>query len=101
MFGFRQNYSTNHALINLTKDIWKNLDEGKVGCVIFVFSQKSFDIIDFNVSSAKLEHYLTGDTANDLNRAFLIEGNKVSVNGFNSRIPHGSVLFFLYQTYTR
>ena len=35
-FDFRQNYSTVHALISLTENIRKNLDEGNIGCGIFV-----------------------------------------------------------------
>ena len=35
-FGFRQKYFTTHALISLTEDIRKNLDEGYIGCGIFV-----------------------------------------------------------------
>ena len=35
-FGFRQNYSTAHALISLTETIRKYLDEGKFACGIFV-----------------------------------------------------------------
>ena len=35
-FGFRQQYFTFHALISLTEDIRKNLDEGNIGCGIFV-----------------------------------------------------------------
>ena len=35
-FGFRQQHFTFHALISLTEDIRKNLDEGNIGCGIFV-----------------------------------------------------------------
>ena len=35
-FGFRQNYSTTHALTSLTEIIRKYLDEGKFACGIFV-----------------------------------------------------------------
>ena len=35
-FGFRQNVSTSHALINLTENIRQGLDEGYIGCGIFV-----------------------------------------------------------------
>ena len=35
-FGFRQKYSTIHALISLTENIRKNLGEGNIGCGIFV-----------------------------------------------------------------
>ena len=35
-FGFRQKSSTVHVLISLTESIRKNLDEGNIGCGIFV-----------------------------------------------------------------
>ena len=63
--GFQHNYSTNHALINLTEDIRKNLDEKKVGCGIFVDVQKSFDTVNHNILLAKLEHYVIRGVAND------------------------------------
>ena len=34
-FGFRQKYSTAHALISLTEDMQESLDEGNIGCFIF------------------------------------------------------------------
>ena len=36
-FGFRQKYSVVPALISLTENIRKNLDEGNIGCGIFVY----------------------------------------------------------------
>ena len=35
-FCFRQYYSTSHALINITENIRKALDEGNIGCRDFV-----------------------------------------------------------------
>ena len=35
-FGFRQKYSTTHALINLSENIRQALDVGTFGCGIFV-----------------------------------------------------------------
>ena len=35
-FGFRQKFSTFHALINLTENIRQALDEGYSGCSAFV-----------------------------------------------------------------
>ena len=35
-FGFRQQYSACHALINITKNIRKVLDEGNKSCGVFV-----------------------------------------------------------------
>ena len=31
-FGFREQYSTSHALINITENIRKALDDGNIGC---------------------------------------------------------------------
>ena len=35
-FGFRQNFSTAHVLIDLTENIRQALDVGYIGCGIFV-----------------------------------------------------------------
>ena len=35
-FGFRQQYSISHVLINITENIRKALDGGNIGCGVFV-----------------------------------------------------------------
>ena len=62
-FCFRLNYFAHHSLINLTEGSRKNLDEGKVGCGIFVDLQKAFDTVD-HILLAKLESYKTRCVAN-------------------------------------
>ena len=44
-FGFRQQYSTSHALINTTENIRKALGDGNIGCGVFVDLQKAFDTV--------------------------------------------------------
>ena len=84
-FGFRHNYSSDHALTNLTEDIRKNLDERKVGCGIFVDLQITFDTADHDVLLAKLEHYVIQGAANDSFKFYLSDRRHfVSINGFNS-----------------
>ena len=56
-FGFRQQYSTYHALINITKNIREALDEGNISCGVFVDLQKAFDTVDHKILLAKLNHY--------------------------------------------
>ena len=48
-FGFRQDFSTVHALINLTEIIRQTLDEEYIGCGIFVDLQKASDTVDHDI----------------------------------------------------
>ena len=57
LFGFRQKYSTVHALISLTENIRKSLDEENIGCGIFADLHKAFDTFEHNILLSKLEHY--------------------------------------------
>ena len=47
-FGFRQ-YSTSHALIDITENIRKALDVGNIACGAFVDLQKAFDTVDHQI----------------------------------------------------
>ena len=51
------NYSTTHALINLTESIRQTLDEGGFGCVIFTDLQKAFETIDYKILPQKFQYY--------------------------------------------
>ena len=45
-FGFRQQFSTSHVSINITENIRKTLDDGNIGCGLFVDLQKAFNTVD-------------------------------------------------------
>ena len=99
-FGFRQKYSTVHALTSLTENIRKNLHEGNIGCGIFVDSQKAFDTVEHDILLSKLEHYGIHSLANEWFKSYLSNRNQyVSINGYDSTlaevrlgVPQGSVL---------
>ena len=77
LFGFTQNISTAHALINLTENIIKALDERYTGCGIFVDLQKAFDTVDHEILLAKLNHYSICGVSNDWFRSIFLTVNNV------------------------
>ena len=99
-FGFRQQYSTYHALINKTENIRKALDDGNIGCGVFVDLQKAFDTVDHQILLTKLNHYGIRGVSNDWFKSYLSNRNQyVPINGYesglaaiNCGVPQGSVL---------
>ena len=64
-YGFRQQYSTSHALINITENIIKARDNGNIGYGVFIDLQKAFDTADHQILLAKLNHYVIRGVSND------------------------------------
>ena len=107
-FGFRQKFSTSHALINLTENIRQALDNGYIGCGIFVDLQKAFDTVDHQILLSKLDYYGVQGISNNWFKSYLSNCKQfVSINGYDSElaeincgVPQGSVLgpllFLLY-----
>ena len=99
-FGFRKKHSTNHALIEITENIRKCLDNGEYACGVFVDLQKAFDTVNHNILLNKLEHYGVRGVALNWFRSYLHDRKQfVSILGFDSDIktvrhgvPQGSVL---------
>ena len=55
-YGFRQNHSTNQALIEIIDYLGSSIDEGKQVCGIFLDLTKAFDTVDHDILLKKL-HY--------------------------------------------
>ena len=49
-FGFQKNFSTAHAVIKLTADTEKSLDNKQSVCAVFIDLKKAFDIVDHNIT---------------------------------------------------
>ena len=107
-FGFRQQYSASHALINITENIRKVLDCGNISCGIFVDLKKAFDTVDHQILLVKLNHFGIHEVSNDWFKSYFSKCNQyVSINGYESGlstldcgVPQGSalgpLLFLLY-----
>ena len=70
-FGFRQKYSTFHALIRLTDKTREQLDSGNFTCGIFVDLKKEFDTVDHDILIQKLNHYGIRGVANNWFSSYL------------------------------
>ena len=55
--GFIQQYSAPHALININENKRKALEDGNIGCGVFVVLQKAFDTVNNQTLITKLNHY--------------------------------------------
>ena len=107
-FGFREKYSTNHALASLIEVIKKHLDESNFVCGIFIDLKKAFDTVDHQILIKKLHHYGIRGKCNEWLQSFLTKRKQfASINGFNSEpmeikcgVPQGStlgpLLFLIY-----
>ena len=99
-FGFRNKYSTTHALLHITEDIRKALDENLFSIGVFIDLQKAFDTVEHEILLSKLNYYGIRGVANDWFRSYLKNREQfVSINGYNSNltimyfgVPQGSVL---------
>ena len=102
-FGFRENHSTNHALVSFTESIRQALDGNNFACGVFIDLQKAFDTVDHNILLKKLYHYRIRGKANEWfcsylsNRSQLfnldlkylcrwLKANKISLNSSKTEV---------------
>ena len=107
-FGFRKNYSTFLALMDLVDNISKNIDDGNYSIEIFLDLSKAFDTINHNILLDKLCRYgIRGVTLNwfkhylNDRKQFVSYSNTTSVSmKVTCGVPQGSILgpllFILY-----
>ena len=99
-YGFRANYSTQLALIDLVDKISSSLDKCNHTVGIFVDLSKAFDTIDHEILLSKLNRYGIRGTALEWFKHFLTDrkqfvfrdGIKSSVKSIICGVPQGSIL---------
>ena len=55
--GFRPGHSTQTALLLLTDDISKQIDDGNVVAIVTLDLEKAFDLISFDILLKKLRYF--------------------------------------------
>ena len=107
-YGFRKNLSTELALIDLTNQISKSLDDHQTTIGIFLDLSKAFDTVNHEILLHKLEHYGIRGTPLKWFTSYLSNRYQyVSLNNTSSSflpiicgVPQGSILgpllFLLY-----
>ena len=107
-FGFRSNYSTNHALLSITERIKEFIDSSNYVCGVFVDLEKAFDTVNNKILCEKLDYYGLRGNVNILIQSYLANRKQyVSNNAFESNlgdiscgVPQGSslgpLLFLIY-----
>ena len=98
--GFRNGYSTNHALTSSTEMIGTALDVDKFTCGVFIDLQKAFDTLDHGILLSKLNHYGVREAFYQWFKSYLtgrpqyttIAHLKSDLCSINYGVPQGSVL---------
>ena len=99
-FGFRNNLSTDDALMNVTSKIIEELDNGKKCLGIFLDIQKAFDTVNHTILFNKLDSLGIRGTALKLFKSYL--NNRLQITKINYEfsdrrninigVPQGTVL---------
>ena len=99
-FGFRQNLSTQDAIIEFTENIYNSLNEKHSSMNIFIDYSKAFDTVDHKILLRKLDKYGINGSAHRLLASFLKDRKQVVrfKNAFSTEkhmrlgVPQGSCL---------
>ena len=64
-FGFQEDFSTNHAILNLLESIQKALNDGQIAYGLFMDLEKAFGTVSHDILLEKLNHSSISGILND------------------------------------
>ena len=107
-FGFQKQCSTEHAILQLTKEIYESFDQKKFTLGVFVDLSKAFDTVNHEILISKLSYYGIKSTYINWFKSYLTNRKQyITCKDLNSKtqyitcgVPQGSILgpllFLLY-----
>ena len=99
-FSFQRNNSTEHAILQLTRDITSSFEKGETTLGVFIDLSKAFDTVDHQILLKKLHYYGIDGTALEWFRSYLsnrkqyISTQEISESCLDiiCGVPQGSIL---------
>ena len=100
-YGFREKFSTQHAILDIVNSIQMNMDKKMFSCGIFLDFKKAFDTVDHSILLDKLYFYGIRGIVHDWFSSYLADRTQttqIDNNHISSKrnsvtgVPQGSVL---------
>ena len=99
-YGFRENHSTQHSILDIINEIQSNMANKLYTCGIFIDLQKAFDTVNYSILLKKLQHYGIRGVVNDWFSSYLSGRMQTTQIGQNISakeetlcgVPQGSIL---------
>ena len=99
-FGFRKNHNTTHATLDLLTEVYDNIENDKVSCLIALDLKKAFDTVNHQILLNKLDHYGIRGLCYNIIHSYLENRTQfVNIQSINSPsqfircgVPQGSIL---------
>lgn len=70
-YGFRNNHSTQYAILDIVNTIQSNMDAGLFSCGVLLIKKKAIDTVDHSILLCKLHHYGICGIINDWFSSYL------------------------------
>ena len=99
-YGFREKYSTLHALLDVTSETYNAIQRNHHTALIFIDLHKAFDTVSHKILLQKLYHYSIRGPAHKLIESYLFSryqfvshnSTTASPKAINIGVPQGSIL---------